>query len=347
MFQLTPLRNVRWRLLGASIPSHIRATRIILLVVLIITLSISYTYMHSKHISRRENADDKDKLRGVTLPLYAPLRVVQPLFWEARLCVNVIHSNAFRQKLLSLLFPHIAETDYTVIIVGVEYGKDFLFFCEMGSVVHGVEALEKFSKALGPFEVKNRCKIHNVALSDGNKDTMEVNYSGTKGNAKAMPLDSLFARSIEKIHLLTVDTGGRDGGNEFEVLSGGTKIVGKASVIFVEISACSPSNLKLLDLLHSHGFILFDHIWYGLPNNEHVLNKTRISQHELKYDRPLDFESYVRDFCFRKEQSYQFLQTDIIAIRNAKVTSSVFSLLGLAMNHCKSFPCPIRNFQFI
>ena len=146
---------------------------------------------------------------------------------------------------------------------------------------------------------------------------------------------------------MTIDTGGRDGGNEFEVLSGGSQVVKKASVIFVEISACSPSNLKLLDILHSHGFVLFDHIWYGLPNNEHVLNKTRITQHELEYDRPLDFESYVKDFCFRKEQRYQFLQTDIIAIRDEKVTASLLSLLGLAMNHCKISPCPVRNFKFV
>lgn len=262
---------------------------------------------------------------------------VQTLLWDQGYTDDDFnHSPCMKVALAQLMCT---EPPCNAVVLGVADGREVFELVEAGFSVVGVEPIPAYTnfimKKAYSLDMLDKVKIW-TAAAGAEYEEIAIRYGGFEVNATVLPVDSLVKTKVE---VLSVDVHGDE--NNLDVLKGARQSLAKGlfDSVWVEIGPF-PWTDAVLDLLTESGFVLFDVRWIGtsircerqgIPALE---CKERMS---FAGTRPgtAGYQSFMIE---TKTASWQWLQSDIIAIHHTKLDQR----LSEKLSNLRSF-CPPRN----
>lgn len=247
--------------------------------------------------------------------------------------------------------------DVKVVVVGVEHGLEVRWFAKVkGYHVYAFEAMDKFrsrmeSWILGEKELrKGQVELFGIAASSF-KGEVNVSYEGVTVQVESGRVDEYVG---EYVDVVSMDVQGA----ERFVMEGTGKLVeeGKVGMFWVELIAqevLRKDEMWILEFLDRNDYLIFDFVAWGKPKG------FKVGDYEFLKDNKRDhfymdtavsrnFDEYLEGMNKVAKDGFQFLQTDLVAIRRDLATPEVlqgFSDLALAVcgNEDETSPCKFRQ----
>lgn len=232
------------------------------------------------------------------------------------------HLRSMKERLVGLVRYH-----NHVGIVGVEGGHDVIHLAEAGYKVDAFEPMSKYITNLERW--LNREHITGVNLHHCAAGNITGGYMVAQYNTeKVRDSEKVLRKRVDDIlppgtglDVLSVDIQG----SEWDVIQGASRIVrgdGDIRSMWIEIHPCNPKVPPMLKQLDEWGYALFDMVPFGSPKER----SERLSAFDTGmaldmgwHHRPSGFTEYFRWMCVMRE-SWQWLQTDVLAIQRQLVT---------------------------
>lgn len=283
--------------------------------------------------------------------------VIQPLLHRQYLSHSALHRSSLPLILANLsaaLAPPLAVgTDNqgmrkksTVVIVGVEYGKDLSNFAEDGHKMIAFEPMPHFYSQVSTVvqtyndntaqtDLKWDVDLRNVALGNSSVIGTTVNlhyrnFTVIPVNASTLDVELYSSHNDHDICVMSVDVQGF----ELSVIQGGLQLLKRVRMIWFEVGVCSQSARTLFDVLDKD-FVLFDFVPVGKPKDE-VSRGFRARQNFLlNASRPASFDGFHDWLCgWRRDKGYVKVQTDVVAVRRDVVHAVLPGLESLGVKAC-------------
>ena len=239
------------------------------------------------------------------------------------------------------------SADGTLVVVGVEYGAEIDEYIQRGWKTRAVEPNPAYFEALSHKCVPSHCTLTKCAAGDFDSQLVTLNYQGTDFTSCMVKLQDI---ENDHINTLSIDVQG----NELSVLKGSEELLNarKIDIVFAEYQPGENCE-HLLDFLHSHDYVLFDTLWYGQNSMSNELENIRFDwegQNSIDIHDYCKLTSFVNDAYsapYQKtrvehallEQSYRWLQNDIIAIRRDLLNMAFVSFLANVSSRCGETSC--------
>lgn len=220
----------------------------------------------------------------------------------------------------------------TAVVVGVEKGNDVIQMAEVGMKVIGVEPVPEFATFVLNRAVENNLLSRvSVMLGAAGSVAAQVNITYQNHNFEILsfPLDAFIE---EEIGIVSIDVHGD--ATPLDVVLGARKAIARGLIrsLWVELKPTDWAQ-ELLEFL-SEDYLLFDFIWVGTPIScrgtpAYLCNK------QLVYAGPRPQpDNYIETMFSVKAESFQWMQTDIIALHRSVVTDSVIEQLNTMSTRC-------------
>lgn len=314
-------------------------------------------YSMLNEISTADNSKQEGAKQKTSLPVSAPSQkrndeeeyskkgVIHPLLHEQGLSHMIFHSSAF-QELLASIVP--AEYPRSVLVAGVEWGRDVKHFARLGYRVVAFEPMTSYYEKLesyfsSPRSIRDDGKpanvsLHNLAVGD-QSGSLTVVYNHAKQSVPIVRVDDVVH---EPISVLQADVQG----NELAILRGASNLL-KSSVqmVWVEAIACNEKLTDLLTLLDDENFIMFDFAPFGRPVDQDADAPLKERRNFIfNPARPSAFDEYLDWFC-KKKVEYPFLQTDFVAVKRTLLSEAIPRLRTLGSDSCppENDACVLRS----
>lgn len=276
-----------------------------------------------------------------------PHGYLHPSLHLAKLSHASFHSGRIKDVLLHLVDPHKSGV---VVVVGVSHGAEVLRFGSLGWRCFAFEPMPNFvenlriklSKQIPPYDVQ----VYQIAASDYKSEeaTFQVVNKGVEEYVYADRVDNYIPDSVD-ISVLSVDIQG----TELTALKGSTKFLPRVRSLWVEVQSCSNRTEPLLRMLNER-YVLFDFVPWGRYKRQPDGNwPNKMENFMFDSERPSEIGEYSRWLCEMETRSFQWLQTDVLAIKRtlfeeeeegARLRRGLEDLLGVG---CANGQCELRN----
>lgn len=252
-------------------------------------------------------------------------------FPRGRLHALLHRQNLSHGALHSPLRLHLAALfrSRAVAIVGVAAGHDVRSFASAGYRVHAIEPGTKYIRRLQADKMLHpwwALTVYPFAAAASSNARRSVNYLSEQvaSEVTTRRVDELVT---ERLAVLSVDVQGV----EAEVLRGASRLLpDKVDSLFVEINACYAETLEVFRLL-DRDYVMFDFVPRG---NLSVRNGLNELQHVYDQRRPERFEEYQKWLCERSREKFEWVQTDVMAVRRDLI-GEVWKELGqMGVKYC-------------
>lgn len=258
----------------------------------------------------------------ISTPSNFPRGYLHDLLYRQNLSHSALHS-PLRLHLTALFRPR------TVAIVGVAEGHDARSFAAAGYRVHAIEPGVKFVRQLSADSERNpwwTLIVHPFAAAAQSNGERSVKYL-FETVASEVPTRRVDELVTERLAVLSVDVQGAEPG----VLRGASGLLpDKVDSLWVEINACYPQTLHVLRLL-DRDYVLFDFVPRG---NASVGEGRMMVKHAFDVKRPARFDDYQKWLCAYNGTKFNWLQTDVMAVRR-DIVGTVWQDLGkMAERYC-------------
>ena len=238
-------------------------------------------------------------------------------------------------------------SDGILFVVGVEYGAEIEEYVQKGWKIHAVEPNPAYLEALSHKCVPSNCTLTKCAAGELNSQEVTLNYQGSAFTSCMVKLQDIETGHITS---LSIDVQG----NELSVLKGSYGLLNakKVDMIFSEYQPGENCE-SLLHFLHSSNYVLFDTLWYGQNSLSDELenvqfdwgDRTSISIHE--YCKSTSFVNEFYSAPYREDgdkqrlldQTFRWLQNDIIAVRSDLLDSDFLRFLANVSAICGQTVC--------
>eukprot|EP00178_Gracilaria_changii_P007242 TRINITY_DN2314_c0_g1_i1.p2 TRINITY_DN2314_c0_g1~~TRINITY_DN2314_c0_g1_i1.p2 ORF type:complete len:343 (-),score=44.02 TRINITY_DN2314_c0_g1_i1:231-1259(-) len=236
--------------------------------------------------------------------------VLLPQLHKQALSHFSFHSAFVKDQLLEALS---ASHSDSVVVIGVSFGVEVLRFARAHRRVFAFEpmpnSVQQLRDAIEATQPPLDVQIFEMAASDttGQSHSFNVTYKGESRLVRSDRVDRHIPHGVQ-IAVMSVDIQGE----EYHALEGAGKVLSRVRSLWVEMKACGEHNLKLLRLLDQQ-YVLFDFVPWGESHRSHDLRHRDSFAYDMM--RPADFEAYTNWFCDMKQKHFDWLQTDVLAVR--------------------------------
>lgn len=243
-----------------------------------------------------------------------------------------------------------------VAVAGVSFGAEVLRFAKQGRRVFAFEpmpdSVSRLQKIMDSAQPKLDIQLFAVATSDkyGPGEFLEVAYNRKSKRVAAERMDRLVPQNVN-ISVLSVDIQGA----EFAAIRGASGFLPRVKSLWIEIFGCGKENLKLFEYLDDQ-YVLFDFAPWGEPKGKSwekdpATSKSKMFEREaflFSASRPGDYVGYLKWLCDTRREKFNWLQTDIVAIRRDLFLGSegeqmVKDIDNLHVSGCSNNKCALRN----
>lgn len=252
---------------------------------------------------------------------------INPLLHAQGLSHFAFHNAPVQTALAALFAPR------TVTIVGVEWGNDVVRFANAGYHVIAVEPVAKFIAHLNDLIKRHphwNLTVLPFAATNQSDASLHLRYDN-EDVVETVPTTRLDDHIDERMAVLSADVQG----DELAVLQGSARLLrDSVDSLWIEGIACNERVLHILDLL-DNDFVLFDFVPWGKPlaHSSDDVPEIRAS-FAMQPRRPSSFHDYFHWMCDEATVSYQWLQTDFLAVRRSFAHDVWSRLSTLAQDKC-------------
>lgn len=258
---------------------------------------------------------------------------IHPLLHSQALSHLAFHSSSLKLSLASLFGAPPSASP--VAVVGVEWGSEVFPLASAGFSVYALEPASKFVAHL-----RDQLREHpewNVTVlplaagkERGGSMTLEYGNEDVREEVERGIVDDYVK---EGLAVMSIDIQG----DELDVLEGSEELMRERGVssLWIEGIACNDKVAGVLDLLDDR-YVLFDFVPWGKPKDDSEDGVPRsLESFAFDPERPGCFKDFLDWMCREKEQRYQWLQTDFLAVRRDLLTDQGEKrLAALAKDHC-------------
>lgn len=249
---------------------------------------------------------------------------------------------ALHKPVLQHALANVTGFPTSIVVVGVEFGRDVLSFGRAGHYVAGFEPMRFFYDRLRSniekFHIANNVELHNVAVgaTDSRGDVhIEYNDHHTANRGVDMVTLDTFTRGTGtggkcNFSVMTVDIQGA----ENEVIRGSKRLLRECiKVLWFEVNACNDNRTMEMFNTLDEDFVMFDFVPIVKKNAHDNLDLRNRSNYVFDVDRPAEFSEYLHWLC-RQKDTYANVQTDVLAVKRSFLPSAVQKLNGIGETVC-------------
>lgn len=275
----------------------------------------------------------------ITTLIDLPHRQINPVLSNQKLSHFAFHSNPAKKYLTDIARLQSNSTN-SIAVVGVEWGVEVVYLASIGYHVYAFEPLSVYVE-----ELKKRVRdedlnvtiVEKAAGSTNGRLNLTYENGGITEEVDVVMIDEV----VGPLLVLSVDTQG----SEFDILKGGKRILENGvGMLWIEVIACNKDILEMLEMLDER-FVVFDFVKWGLrkgADGEGVPRSRESFAVDVKGGR--GFEEFWKEMCEMQKEQYEWLQTDIVAIRRDAMTSNVLQILtSMAKKVCEEGGCVLRD----
>ena len=222
-----------------------------------------------------------------------------------------------------------------VAIVGLEWGAELAPLADAAFRVYAFEPAAEFLAHARALVARHpRWNVSLVAAAAGNvaHGFLDLRYQNARA-AERVPRTVLDRHVREPLAVLSLDIQG----DELDVLQGATRLLTEYGVqsLWVEGIACNPKFARVLHMLDPQ-YLLFDFVPWGKRKGQGVQgDAVPRGRDSFLYHpgRPSALAQFDAWMCERKTEAFEWLQTDILAVRRDALTEDVWNKLASLARH--------------
>lgn len=274
------------------------------------------------------------------MPVVPPRGHLGDVLFKQGVSHVVFHDFRAKSRLASLVAPA-GESKGAVGVVGVEYGGEVWMFASEGYTVHAFEPMPKYLRAMEATMKRKEdaaadrsqrrwdIRLHRIAAGSQRNGTLVLKYQTASAE---VPVGRIEDYVDQELDVLSIDTQG----SEVDVLRGATRLINEAGVrsLWIEIFSCNKRVLEILHLLDEK-YAIFDFVPWGDPRKDGTglsMKTMNLIRHPSFVaegaQRPSEFSAYWNWMCEEKRFGFNWLQSDILAVRRDVITPELMTKLS-------------------